>query len=452
MMSVKTVKIGALYLYNRILVYRLSLLLILCVVLGGTAQDVQSYKIILYLVSLLFIGHSLSSSNKPFSSLLRPPVIFGCVLIGLYLLYIIPLPPSIWTELSGREVIIRGYNLVGMDLPWLPISLTPEKTLFSLFNFIPAISIILVMKLSASQREINKSIFSIIVIALISSLLGLFQILDNSQSMILYEIFNEGSPIGVFSNVNHQASLITLSIPLAMYMAFGRAYRSPVNPTKAFAIAAIFIFCITTILTRSSAGYLFLIFTLIASIYLLSRGSSYNKVVSVFGLLIITMLLGDSLLYGGQLQDILTKFSVESQTSRSVIYKTSLLAQKDLGLLGGGPGSFSDIYRMYENRSQLSNVFINEAHNDYLQIWIELGVLGIITVISGLIWFISIVIKALFSSNNSNYKLLSFCISAIVLIFHSIVDYPLRTISLLVVFTFLLLLIDQEWRNTISLD
>ena len=39
---------------------------------------------------------------------------------------IVPLPPELWTALPGRSEIVANYRLLGVPLPWLPLSLAPE--------------------------------------------------------------------------------------------------------------------------------------------------------------------------------------------------------------------------------------------------------------------------------------------------------------------------------------
>ena len=113
--------------------FRLSLFLILCFILGGTSQDIVPPKLVLYLISLLLIGVCLSVMTMKSNIWKMKPLvgILGAFLI-IYALYLVQLPPSIWSGLPGRDVIAQGYQTLGVDLPWLPLSTTPEKTFFSL--------------------------------------------------------------------------------------------------------------------------------------------------------------------------------------------------------------------------------------------------------------------------------------------------------------------------------
>ena len=44
--------------------------------------------------------------------------------------------------------------------------------------------------------------------------------------------------------------------------------------------------------------------------------------------------------------------------------------------LGSGLGTFEDIYRTQERPETVTNAFLNHAHNDYLELWLETGLVG----------------------------------------------------------------------------
>jgi O-antigen ligase len=52
-------------------------------------------------------------------------------------------------------------------------------------------------------------------------------------------------------------------------------------------------------------------------------------------------------------------------------------------VLGWGLGSFPEVYPRY--RTFFTNLYINEAHDDYLQLLVEMGAAGFIT----MLWFIA---------------------------------------------------------------
>jgi O-antigen ligase len=57
-----------------------------------------------------------------------------------------------------------------------------------------------------------------------------------------------------------------------------------------------------------------------------------------------------------------------------------------LGAVGGGLGSFDPLYRSVEGLETLDPTFLNHAHNDYLEIWLETGWLGPLVLVVVLVW------------------------------------------------------------------
>ena len=157
--------------------FRLSVFLLLCLILGGTSQDIVDPKLPIYLASLIIIGCCLSVvkiDSKIWR--LKTLVILWCMFVIVQLAYLIPLPPSIWTELNGRDTIVQGFEIIGAELPWLPLSVTPEKTLFSLFDFLPPLALILLMGTVVTPREFKVALWSLGAFVIISVVIGMMQV------------------------------------------------------------------------------------------------------------------------------------------------------------------------------------------------------------------------------------------------------------------------------------
>ena len=62
-----------------------------------------------------------------------------CLAIAaLPLVQLVPLPPWLWTELPNREQMVAVFGLLGQELPWLPISVSPSATWVSIcFPLLP---------------------------------------------------------------------------------------------------------------------------------------------------------------------------------------------------------------------------------------------------------------------------------------------------------------------------
>lgn len=423
---------------------RLSIFIALCLALGGTSLYVQTLKIPLYYISVGLIGHALLTKKRSLKKLLCPSIILGGILIGLYCLYVIPLPPIFWGQLSGRELVIESFARTDNVLPWLPLSLVPRITYESIFSFLPIIAIVLTMQLSASETEIRNAEKSIIALAIISFLIGLTEVLLGIHIFTVYEFYSQGFPVGVFTNINHQATLSSIALSLAVFFTLKTRLSSSGKNNLHFLWggAGVILLVLSLILTRSSAGYLFLCVNLSLSFLIMMQGKKHSFMFIIPLLVMLLTLVVDFVFFESHLQNILVKITSQSETSRKQIFTTSIEAGKSLGFFGAGPGSFDAIYRIFENQGVLTQKYVNEAHNEYIQIWIEFGMLGIVWVFAAFIWFLLKVKHLVLGTSSPKKEHLIYALCILTVALHSIVDFPLRTIAMSAIFTFLIVRFD----------
>jgi len=433
------------YIHKRFCDWRLAIFLGLCLCLGGTSLNVMALKIPLYYISVCFIGHALLFKGAHFNNLLCPTVIIGVILIGIFCLYLIPLPPTLWTLLSGRELVVESFEYTQNTLPWLPVSLVPHATFESLFNFLPIIAIAIIMKLSASNKEIKLAELSIIGFALLSIFIGLVQVISEAQIVVVYDTFSRGYPIGFFSNINHQATLLATALPLSIYYVFN-SHSFGHNKKKilfVYGLSSAVMILVGLILSGSTAGYLFLIINLSVAIFIMSRTKRLPLIFLIPIFIILTVLLLDFILLEGHLGALLTISMSEANTSRKIMLITSIDAAQYFGALGIGPGAFEEAYRIFEDQNKISTIYVNEAHNEYVQMWMELGYLGILWIFSAAFYFmykISTLVKLGLEKRPHDFI---YCLCILTLLLHSTVDYPLRTIAMSAIFAFLIIRLDS---------
>ncbi len=420
--------------YQKILGYRLSAFLIFCLILGGTSQDIVAPKLPLYLVSLCFIGWALTALKR--DSLiwqLKTLVIFIAVFAIVNLLYLIPLPPALWTELPGRDNVIKGYELMDMPLPWLPVSLTPEKTLFSLFDVLPPFAVLMIIGTLATIGEIKKVIWVLPLFAVFTILLGIAQIAGVSSYLYFYAITNDASPVGFFSNINHQASFLLMVLPFTISLAVtDRTFDRDGAQSyviRGISSAASIIILIGVLFAGSISGYILAILTvfsvLLLNVNFVHRGT--KRIVASVAVLIVLGIVADFLFLGNYLGELMAEFTGTEPGSRQVMFATTLQAARDYFPYGTGLGSFSDVYRLYETPW---NRIIMHTHNDFIEVLLEFGVFGAIFMAAFFLWWGKLV-RQIFT-NRSGRMLWAKCgvISTFVILGHSLADYPLRTIGI----------------------
>ena len=109
--------------------------------------------------------------------------------------------------------------------------------------------------------------------------------------------------------------------------------------------------------------------------------------------------------------------------------------------LGSGLGSFVPVYATVEKDKDVIVDFVNRAHNDFAEILLETGVPGLILLLSFLVWFFQRAYEVWARSrlNGHGSQLLLQRASTLVIVLllsHSLVDYPLRTTALSSIFVF----------------
>jgi len=410
-----------------------------CILLGGASAAGAIANGVLQLAAVVLIVVSLWSLRKP----VFPAEASGLLwVVGLFVLvvalYLVPLPPSLWEQLPGRAATARGFALLGVDLPWLPVSLAPQRSASSLLSLLPPAALFLLVT-QISGRWRRRLGWVVLSAASLSIALSAFQLLGGPQSPLrFYQITNPNRAVGFFSSANHLPTLIlcalpftgllaaraiasrttqgkggglTLSTSLALFLAVGIGFSGSVAGYGLFLPAALGTFLIyrRAVVGRLSASWaaavaaLFLVFVAIASAGPLNQ------------------------------QALSDKFS-EHPTSRKSIWDTSTRAALKLSPVGSGLGTFSTIYRTFDDPGRASKEFVNHAHNDYLELVLELGVPGLLIILGFLLWWGRRSFRAWREDFRGADLARAASVIIGVLLLHSAVDYPLRTAALAAIF------------------
>jgi O-antigen ligase len=135
-----------------------------------------------------------------------------------------------------------------------------------------------------------------------------------------------------------------------------------------------------------------------------------------------------------------------SVSSRQQIWATTQRAIESTFPVGTGLGSFEEVYRQYEDPADVSPRYINHAHNDYLELVLELGAPGLILILLFLGWWATATVRIWTSSLSTPFERAATVASAAILA-HSIVDFPLRTAAIMAVFGVAIALMTQPLRS-----
>jgi O-antigen ligase len=252
-----------------------------------------------------------------------------------------------------------------------------------------------------------------------------------------YEITNPDLPVGFFANANHLATLLLCAIPFAGYLA-ARAVRRSARSKRisgyAIALSTGGFVAIGIAVIGSLAGYGLLIVTTAVTILIYRRAARGNIGRAWLAGVAVTFVMFLAFALTGPLQEasVTGKFSGD-RTSRKVMAATTFEAVKDTFPAGTGLGSFVGAYRTYENPGLVGDEYVNHAHNDYLEFVLELGLAGLLLILSFLFWFGRRAIAVWRASGDWADLGCAGSVAILVVLLHSSVDYPVRTSAIAVV-------------------
>ena len=287
------------------------------------------------------------------------------------------------------------------------------------------------------DKQLVTLAWTIPLLGAVSILLGMAQIAGGQNSpLYLYAITNRGQPVGFFANSNHLATLIVLGIPFVAALA-RRRLKGHVRERlpQAIALGALALFLVLAgVVVGSVAGIALLVPALVGSVLIfLGRGTSRWAFFLMLAALVALGLFVGLASHSQMLNGFGMGSVGDSPTGRSTIYTTTWKAIGQFFPVGSGLGTFSDVYRWYEDPAKVTSVYVNHAHNDYLELVLETGVVGILLIVGMLAWWARRAAAVWLGRDESPFAKAASVASAIVLA-HSLVDYPLRTGAILVCF------------------
>ncbi|MGF1549993.1 MAG: O-antigen ligase family protein [Sphingomonadaceae bacterium] len=418
---------------HRLLLWLVPAYLALCLALGGASAGGFWENMLLQLTALAIIGWSLLHRRSgPGISGGRILYIVSALTVLLILVQLIPLPPALWTTLPEREQVARGFEILDLELPPLPLSLAPYETIESALWLLPALAVFLGMTRLGAFRPALIG-WTITTLACLGVLVGALQLAGGRESFwYFYDITNYGAATGFFSNANHMATLLVATLPFiaALYLDARNARRSMKSVSGALILlaGAAGMVIVGILLNGSLAGLGLFVPVFGACLFMLfSRRATPPIWMPV--LLALLFLASVYLIFNPPFGSDLLSVEGETELTRRAIFARTIEAARDFFPIGSGIGTFREVYAIYENPAAISHLFVNHAHNDYLELALETGLPGIILLGLFMIWWTSRGI-AIWRDGEIDYFARAATVASAAILAHSLVDYPLRTAAI----------------------
>ena len=283
------------------------------------------------------------------------------------------------------------------------------------------------------------------LITLFGSVFAFYAILQSFLSPgKIYGIYERigANPFGSYVNRHNYAAFIEMCIALPLGMLIGGSIP---RDKKLIYITAIVLMSVSLLLSGSRGGLVAMIAALIFLLLITNRSSGAKKVVMRLGLavVLIGVIVAGSFYIGGDSS--LTRIA-ETATSKDITTDRTHIwgvTMKIIGAnfpLGAGIGAYAQAYTPFDDRSGLERV--EQAHNDYLQVLADAGIVG--AAIAGFFLFVLFkTVRRNISRENIYRRGVAMGASAgiFAILVHSVFDFVLHTTSITLLFILLLVLL-----------
>ena len=361
-------------------------------------------------------------------------------LLALFALHMVPLPPWLWSALPGRELAVMADRQVFGAPLWRPLSLNPSATLDSLLMLLPALAVYCAARLGDEERR--RALLAGTLLALVAAMaIGLLQLALPEGALQFYPRGDYANPVGFFTNRNHQATFLLMALPLAALLPAGAGTsrdggRSGLSLLVGLGLGV----AIAVLVTGSRSGAALLPVALVATA-LGWLGPEQRQVHAGPGwrrwwlaLAVIAAIgLGLGLLAASGADSLLAvlRRGEVAEDQRFDFWPLVAGAGAAFWPMGSGLGTFLEGYEMHEPLTAVAPLYLNHAHNDYLEIFLEAGIPGLILALVAIAELSALGWRAWRGNGSATLRQARFAAVALLLpVLHSLVDYPLRTISI----------------------
>ncbi|TPW18703.1 MAG: O-antigen polymerase [Halothiobacillaceae bacterium] len=350
-------------------------------------------------------------NNRPPPAILhtlRTPLIIFAAWLLYIALQTVPLPMVL------LETVSPTANALKQAVPLAAatsLSVDPASTLLELLRYTSYLTLFfLLLVLCNSVKRLK-------LVALTLFLVGLLQALYSLLNYYTHGVFSLNEPIppwgtpwsdatrGTYTHRNHFAALMEMTIPMGMALiivASTKAYsgvdhwQHRLNRLLEFmmSVRMLYSFCIVLMLTaliftssRGGNAAFAGAFFITSLSFLLLRGSQSHTVKLVPAVIILTMII--AALFGtGKLTDRLEKEGL-GPNGRDYMRTGIVNLIRDYPLFGSGAGTYPQLFAAYKLPDLGVSAMSKRAHNDYLELISDQGVIGFGLLGGGMILLLS---------------------------------------------------------------
>lgn len=413
---------------------------------GGVNAD--EWQLIAVVISIASAACVLLRSRRHEASVPAIELALLTAIAAWMLLALVPLPYAIIATLSPHRALMASAagTVTGADpFAWTALSVAPAATFERLLFVFPAMAVFVAareMPLWWTRERAWLAVLPVVVVGLIEALIGIAQ-------------FNAGpfnasgaqSVSGTYVNRNHYAGLLELALPLTLTAAIalwsgsegrGRSRHRHRNPRgerglapalqagSLLLAAAILLAGVVTSLSRMGFMTTLVSVATVSMGWLLSRRQQGRRqtwlwsIPLVLPLAIVLLIATNGMVL--RFADSANSGDI-SADGRMQIWRETLSLISAYPWTGAGLGTFE--HALYPFRAALSTSAVDYAHNDYLQIFSELGIVGLLWTMALACVIAWRAAHAAFQRGSASWLGMGVLTSLLALALHSLVDFNL---------------------------
>lgn len=402
-------------------------LLIILWLTGGASREDVSGQIFARGAAWIAIVVAVLFTRRPRIAEARGAALFLAAAVLLCVVQLVPMPPNLWNALPGRAPFTDP--LVSPPDLWRPWSLVPGATVNALFSLVVPLAILV---LATGVREEQKRWIPVAMLGVIalSLLVGLLQF---TGARIINPFVNgtPGAVDGMIANRNHFALFLAIGLLIAPVWGVGAGSASRVRAPVALGLVLLLV--LTILASGSRAGMALGVIALVLSLIMSRRGlkSALRRYprwtlpsigIGIVALIAIFVLVSFAAGRAASIDRLVVDDTGADMRSRGL--PTVLAMIRTYFPFGSGLGSFDPIFRLHEPFALLKPTYFNHAHNDFLEVVLTAGLLGLLLLVVAIAWWGWRSVAA-WRGDAVLPKLGSATLLLILLA--SVVDYPART-------------------------
>jgi O-antigen ligase len=396
------------------------------------------------LVQILFFGVAalvLARGPASFLKLTTPwALAIPAMLTVVVLLQLCPLPSTLVHRLTGRE----------NSVPWanLHLSIEPFSTRTHILILLSCLVAFYFAQIVRKDRDRTmRLIAALLVLGTFEALYGLVQYLGGWQKIFFYaKQFDLEEATGTYINRNHYAGMLEMILPFSLALLFFEygKLRKTGSPTAVtikqllmrqtlqklvLCLSIAVVLFAALLFSRSRMGIVAGLVSLLVIFALAAASRFHGKM----GILLSTLFVAISICLAiwigpgpivGRFADVQQEFRKSEQSRLSIWRDARTLVRQD-PIFGTGLGTFPVAYTAVQ--TTFPGQFVNHAHNDYLELAIDLGLPAALILFAVIFFILARAVRTfLFAPGLFERSVALGCVGSIVaILLHSLTDFNL---------------------------